>query len=92
MIPDFIQGMLTVRPVATPWQRPVYSNIAFNLFVYAIEAATGMNYTEQLRHYLTESLGMGSTTVSPGFDNKAVIPPVENSWGSDYGDNAPYVS
>lgn len=81
--------MLQVRPVASPMTRPVYSNIAFSLFVFAVEAATGMNYTDQLKHYVTDPLGMMSTTVSPGFDDRAVIPPVQSSWGSDYGDNAP---
>ncbi|KAG6365958.1 hypothetical protein INS49_000134 [Diaporthe citri] len=86
---QFLQGMLQVRPVASPMTRPVYSNIVFSLFVFAIEAATGMNYTEQLKHYVTDPLGMMSTTTSPGVDDRAVIPPMQSSWGSHYGDNAP---
>lgn len=69
--------------------RPVYSNIAFSLLVFAVEAATGIDYTEQLRYYVTGPLGMNSTTVSPGITDRAVIPPVQSSWGSDYGDSAP---
>lgn len=81
--------MLDSRPVAPPGSRPVYSNVAFTLFVYAIEAQTGKNYTQLLREFVTEPLGLKNTRESPGDDDKAVIPPVENSWGSDYGDNAP---
>jgi hypothetical protein len=32
---------------------------------------------------------MTNTGISPGNDEKAVIPPTDSSWGSDYGDNAP---
>ncbi|KAI1877901.1 uncharacterized protein JN550_000083 [Neoarthrinium moseri] len=86
---QFFQGMLSSYPVAAPESRPVYSNIAFNLIVYAIQEQTGQNYTELLRDFVTTPLGLSNTMVSPGDDSKAVIPPVDNSWGSDYGDNAP---
>ena len=81
--------MLDVYPVAPPQQRPVYSNIAFTLFIYAIEEQTGKNYTELLQELLIEPLGLSNTLATPGVDEQAVIPPVENSWGSNYGDNAP---
>jgi len=81
--------MLKVHPVSPPMDRPVYSNIAFSLFTYAIEVATGKNYSTQLHDLITGPFGLSSTTVSPGVDSRAVIPPVENNWGSDYGDGAP---
>lgn len=81
--------MLAVHPVAPPMDRPVYSSISFTLFVYALQAHTGKNYTELVRDYVSNPLNMSSTFPSPGDDSLAVIPPVENSWGSDYGDNAP---
>ncbi|KAI1271925.1 beta-lactamase/transpeptidase-like protein [Xylaria sp. FL0933] len=68
---------------------PVYSNIAFTLLMYAVEARTGMNYSGLLQTYVSGPLGLTNTVVSPGDDAKAVIPPVDNSWGSDYGDNTP---
>lgn len=80
--------MLSIHPVAPPETRPVYSSIAFTLFIYALEAQTGKNYTE-LVHDISASLNLTSTFPSPGDDNLAVIPPVDNSWGSDYGVNAP---
>lgn len=81
--------MLELYPVAQPAERPVYSNIAFTLLMYAVEARTCMNYSELLQTYVSGPLGLKNTLVSPGDDAKAVIPPVDNSWGSDYGDNAP---
>jgi CubicO group peptidase (beta-lactamase class C family) len=83
--------MFDSRPVARPEERPVYSNVAFTLFIYAVEEATGKNYTTLLKDLVTDPFGMSNTKVSPGDDAKAVIPPVENSWGSNYADNAPYV-
>ncbi|KAI0812997.1 beta-lactamase/transpeptidase-like protein [Xylaria sp. FL0064] len=86
---QFLQGMIESYPVARPAERPVYSNIAFTLLMYAVEVRTGMNYSDLLRTYVSGPLGLTNTVVSPGDDAKAVIPPVDNSWGSDYGDNAP---
>ncbi|TQN71623.1 Beta-lactamase-like protein, partial [Colletotrichum shisoi] len=34
-------------------------------------------------------LGLPNTLVSPGLSSRAVIPPMDNGWGSDYGINAP---
>ncbi|KAI1370440.1 beta-lactamase/transpeptidase-like protein [Hypoxylon crocopeplum] len=86
---QFLDGMLNLYPVAPPQRRPVYSNVAFTLFVYAIQEKTGKNYTELLREIVIDPMRLSSTLDTPGDDTKAVIPPVENSWGSDYGDNAP---
>ncbi|KAL1841761.1 hypothetical protein VTJ49DRAFT_6599 [Mycothermus thermophilus] len=87
---QFLAGMLTAQPVAPPNTRPVYSNIAYTLLSYALQAATGKdNYTVLLSDLLTNPLHMPSTRPSPGDDSLAVISPVPNSWGSPYGDNAP---
>jgi len=83
--------MSDVYPIAPPNARPVYSNIAFTILAYAVEAVTGKNYTVQLRDILTGPLGMNSTRPSPGDEELAVIPPMDNTWGSDYGEFAPCV-
>lgn len=80
--------MLISHPIAPPETRPVYSNVAFGLLMYAVEARTGKKYAELVRE-LSDSLGMRSTRPSPGDDALAVIPPMPNTWGSDYGENAP---
>jgi CubicO group peptidase (beta-lactamase class C family) len=80
--------MLNSNPIAPPETRPVYSNVAFTLLMYAVEAQTGKNYTELVREF-SAALGMPSTRPSPGDEAVAVIPPMDSTWGSDYGDNAP---
>ncbi|KAK4443048.1 beta-lactamase/transpeptidase-like protein [Podospora aff. communis PSN243] len=85
---QLLEGMLLSRPITEPETRPVYSNVAYTLLMYAVEAHTGKNYTELVRD-LSESLGMVSTRPSPGDDSVAVIPPLDSTWGSDYGEHAP---
>jgi hypothetical protein len=81
--------MLDSHPIAPPQSRPIYSNIAYTLLSYALEAHTGRNYSTLLHELLTLPLNMSSTVPSPGTDSLAVIPPVPNTWGSSYGDNTP---
>ncbi|KAK4164768.1 beta-lactamase/transpeptidase-like protein [Cladorrhinum sp. PSN259] len=85
---QLLKGMLMSHPIAPPETRPVYSNVAFVLLMYAVEAQTGKNYTELVREF-SASLGMRSTRPSPGDDALAVIPPMPSTWGSNYGDHAP---
>jgi CubicO group peptidase (beta-lactamase class C family) len=54
-----------------------------------MEAATGKNFTQYLDEQVIKPLHLSGTGASPGNDKKAAIPPIENSWGSDYGDNVP---
>jgi CubicO group peptidase (beta-lactamase class C family) len=70
-------------------ERPAYSNVAFSIYVLALEVATGKNYSQLLNEYLVTPFGLMNTLPSPGDSDKAVIPPGENTWGSDYGINAP---
>ncbi|KAL2264504.1 hypothetical protein VTJ83DRAFT_7014 [Remersonia thermophila] len=87
---QFIAGMLAAQSLAPANARPVYSNIAYTLLSYALQAATGRdNYTVLLSDFLTTPLRMPSTHPSPGDDTLAVIPPGPSSWGSPYGDHAP---
>lgn len=89
---QFLQGMRDGSYyVAPPYARPVYSNAAFRIISHALEAATGKNYSVLIRELVTGPLGMTNTlaTTPPNGDEGAVIPPVENNWGGDYGANVP---
>lgn len=55
----------------------------------AIESVTGKNYTQLVDELFAQPFDLANTFPSPGDDKKAVIPPGENTWGSDYGFNAP---
>lgn len=81
--------MITSDPVTNPMERPAYSNVAFTMFMMAIEHVTGRKYTQLVDQVVSTPLGLFNTFPSPGDDEKAVIPPGENSWGSDYQYNAP---
>ena len=83
--------MRNVYPVTAPNERPAYSNVAFSLIAYSVEAVTGLTYEEQVQKYVAGPLGMTGTTPAPGDDAKGVIPPGETSWGTDYGFSTPYV-
>ncbi|TQV95945.1 beta-lactamase family protein [Cordyceps javanica] len=82
-------GLRDSYPVAPPGARPAYSNAAFALIALAVEAHTGLNYTQQVHSLVAQPLGLTSTRPSPGNAAKAVIPPGESGWGADYGVNAP---
>ncbi|GAB1319767.1 Beta-lactamase transpeptidase [Madurella fahalii] len=92
---QFLQGMLNLYPVAPPMSRPVYSNIAYTLLMYALESKTGRNFTQLLQDLITTPFNMPNTfpsghPPSPDMnDSLAVIPPMANTWGSNYGDAAP---
>ncbi|KAK6211355.1 beta-lactamase family protein [Colletotrichum tabaci] len=86
---QLLEGMLRSYPTAAVMERPAYSNVAFTIFIMAVEQATGMSYSELLHTLVSGPLGLTNTLVSPGVSSRAVIPPVDNGWGSDYGINAP---
>ena len=86
---ELIQGLRKSHPIAQPQTKPVYSNPAFVLAMYALTAQTGLDFPSLLATHLTTPLNMTSTFPSPGNDSRAVIPPVPHNWGSPYGDNAP---
>lgn len=81
--------MVDSYPISAVSKTPVYSNVAFTIIALALEEATGKNYTVLLEELVAEPLGLTSTRESPGDDDLAVIPPNENTWGSDYSINAP---
>ena len=89
-ISELLEGLKKSHPVSPPNLRPVYSSISFTLISYAVQNATGKNFTQLLKDEITTPLSLESTMESPGDSSEAIIPPLEmNGWGADYGDNAP---
>ncbi|PVH81937.1 beta-lactamase/transpeptidase-like protein [Cadophora sp. DSE1049] len=86
---QLLENMKEIHPVSAPLLRPIYSSHSFTILSYALQNATGQNYTQLLDNLILKPLNLTNTGVSPGDDETAVIPPVQNSWGSEYGDNAP---
>ena len=87
MASEFLKGMTELHPVTAPMERPIYSNSAFVILGMALERYTRKNYTQLVKEVFSDSLSLQSTFPSPGDDEKAVIPPVDSAWGSDYGPN-----
>ncbi|KAF5595274.1 beta-lactamase family [Fusarium subglutinans] len=86
---DMLSGMRESYPQTTPNERPAYSNMAFILLGMALEEYTGNTYAQLLEEVVSCPLDMKDTFPSPGDDDKAVIPPGDSSWGSDYKLNTP---
>lgn len=76
-------------PQTTPNERPAYSNIAFVILGMALEKYTDNTYAQLLEEMVSGPLNMKNTFPSPGNDDRAVIPPGDSSWGSDYKLNTP---
>ncbi|KAF7539734.1 hypothetical protein G7Z17_g12362 [Cylindrodendrum hubeiense] len=86
---QILDGMTKSYPVTAPMEGPAYSNSAFVIIGMALEEFTGKNYTELVQQVVSNPLDLKNTGSSPGDDERAVIPPVDNSWGSEYGQNNP---
>ncbi|KAF5581108.1 beta-lactamase 3 [Fusarium pseudocircinatum] len=86
---EIISGMKESYPQTAPNERPAYSNMAFVLLGMALEKYTGKTYAQLIEEIISGALDMNNTFPSPGDDNKAVIPPGDSSWGSDYKLNTP---
>ncbi|KAF3287074.1 hypothetical protein TWF132_008758 [Orbilia oligospora] len=86
---QLLEGVTKIHPVTAVGERAVYSSLAFTLISLALQNATGKNYTTLLDELVVKPLKLKNTGASPGQTEKAVIPPVDNGWGADYGLTAP---
>lgn len=86
--PEIIEMMSSALPVRDPYTEPVYSSLSFELIALALGQKTGKSYDKMLEEKILGPLRLNNTGSSPGNDEKAVIPPLEEDvlgWGSDYG-------
>ncbi|CAM1502537.1 Fc.00g045210.m01.CDS01 [Cosmosporella sp. VM-42] len=83
-----LDGVIKDYPITVPMERPAYSNIAFTIFGMAHEEFTGKGYSQLVEVMVAKPLGLENTFPSPGNDQRAVIPPIESTWGADYGYSA----
>lgn len=79
--------LLKRRPVSLPFNTPTYSNAAYRLLGYVVEAVTGTSYTEAVAKSVFQPLGLQNTsTSSPRGTGVGVIPPGNSGWGRPLGD------
>ncbi|EGX43887.1 hypothetical protein AOL_s00210g334 [Orbilia oligospora ATCC 24927] len=86
---QLLEGVTKIHPVTAVGERAVYSTLSFTLISLALQNATGENYTTLLDELVVKPLKLKNTGASPGQTERAVIPPVDNGWGADYGFTAP---
>ncbi|KAF8247616.1 beta-lactamase/transpeptidase-like protein [Wilcoxina mikolae CBS 423.85] len=86
-----VKGLADYVPVVAVHSKPIYSNIAFSLLGYVIRQTTGMTYEKAVAKYITEPLGMDSTSFLPLSVDTMVIPPIdaEPFWNLDFMDSNP---
>jgi CubicO group peptidase (beta-lactamase class C family) len=82
--------MVKVLPVAPPYRRLVYSQLAFTISSYALSAFSGgKSYRQLLKELLINPLNLQNTGVSPGNDSRAAIPLYDSWWGQDIQEETP---
>lgn len=84
---EFFDVLVNRHPVSLPFTTPTYSNAAYRLLGYVVEAVTGVPYAEAVAQSVFHPLGLTkSSTSSPGNNGVGVIPPGNSGWGRPLGD------
>jgi CubicO group peptidase (beta-lactamase class C family) len=89
---QFFAGFTKRPPVYLPGTTPVYSNAAFQILGYVLEAITNRTYASLLQDTVLTPLHMTSTSLAiPTNTTNAVIPVNETAsqWAIDAGDLSP---
>ncbi|KAJ0419587.1 beta-lactamase/transpeptidase-like protein [Aspergillus carlsbadensis] len=87
---EYFQGLLRRAPVLEPQATPVYSNTAYRMLGYILEALSGTRFDELLRSSVLVPLGLANTaTATPRGKGSWVIPNGESGWDQNMGDEIP---
>ncbi|KAH7317708.1 beta-lactamase/transpeptidase-like protein [Rhexocercosporidium sp. MPI-PUGE-AT-0058] len=58
---QLLENMNEIHPVSVPFLRPSYSSHSFTILSYALQNATGRNYTQLLQNLILDPLNMTNT-------------------------------
>jgi CubicO group peptidase (beta-lactamase class C family) len=88
---EFFAGLLQSHPIVPTSSTPVYSNAAFQILAYALEAMTHQSYEELLQRDIIEPLGLSGTYYTTPNISLGVVPNDggEHWWNFDLGDEGP---
>lgn len=88
---EFFDGLLQSHPVVPTSSTPIYSNAAFQILAYALEAMTDQSYAELLQRDIITPLGLNGTYYTAPNISLGVIPndSGEYWWNFDLGDEGP---
>ncbi|KAK4040945.1 beta-lactamase/transpeptidase-like protein [Parachaetomium inaequale] len=73
-------------PIAPSYHTPAYSNVAFQLLSYAVEAITGTKFAALVDKNLLQPLNLARTFLTKPNDTDAFV---ASGWDWDFGDEAP---
>jgi CubicO group peptidase (beta-lactamase class C family) len=77
------------HPVFLPHSTPIYSNTAFRILSYALEAITEDNFENIMSECVLKPLVLDHTSISKPADILGVIPEGDSMWSYDIGDEGP---
>lgn len=87
---EYLQGFPKRHPVFLAQSTPIYSNTAFRILSYAMEAIAGDSYEDIVNKSIIQPLALQHTSVrKPQDDYHGVIPQGDSYWDYDVGDEAP---
>ncbi|KAL7810809.1 beta-lactamase/transpeptidase-like protein [Trichoderma gracile] len=76
--------------VFPPYSKAMYSNGAYRILAYVLEAITGRTYEDIIENEIFKPLGMKhSSALPPTIKGKGVIPDGDAGWNRAYGDEIP---
>ncbi|KAH8665353.1 beta-lactamase/transpeptidase-like protein [Ilyonectria robusta] len=92
---EFFKGITSkiALPVTSTSNTPIYSNMAYQILAYALEAMTNKTFEESFNSALLGPLGLNNTTLeAPKDDSNAVIPGNKTIswWDRTMADASPY--
>jgi len=87
---EYFEGLPKRPPVYLAYTTPVYSNTAYRILGYVLEATSGTSYGVALKKLALGPLKMTRTSTSvPSNSSWVVIPPGNSLWSEDLGDEVP---
>lgn len=87
---EFFQYFLKRHPVFKPQTTPVYSNAAYRILGYVLEASSHKSFGKHMQLSALIPLGLAKTSAKrPDLPGSFVIPTGESGWFQDVGDETP---
>ena len=88
---EFFHGLLQTHPIFPTSSRPVYSNAAFQILGYVVEALGGKDFAKVLEKDLIKPLNLTHTFYDTPSSSLGVIPNSQGKywWDFDIGEEAP---
>ncbi|KAJ5822829.1 hypothetical protein N7447_005169 [Penicillium robsamsonii] len=88
---QFFKGLVQSRPIFPTSSTPVYSNAAFQILGYAIEAITGKDFEDVLTYELLKPLNLSRTFYNTPDISLGVVPTSggQKYWNFPMGDETP---